>query len=180
MQFEPEEGDYLITFPTGETSWMETQLGATYFYKDHSLGQLGVDFGFQYHSMPYYRLRNGSPSFVYFDASTYNVFIGGRLRSHRDRNWPWEAYARLIVPVVVANTDVFEGSGFGLEVGGGADHELIPGIYAGVWGFGQWFWMSTEFTHMPLSSGVGGSATVHEVDYSLLMFSVEARLTVRF
>ena len=181
MQFEPDPGLYEITFPIGQTSWLEAQLGGTYFFKELSMGSLGIDFGLQYHSLPYYRFRNGTSTFVYFDAAAYNVFAGARLQSKRNRKWPWEAYARISVPFLT-DSDVFEGTGFGLELGGGADHEIIPGLFVGVWGYWQLYLLSTEFTEMDLSSapGVPGSSRVNEVDYNLMMLSLEARLTVRF
>lgn len=178
--YEPNENDDPVTFPEGQSNWTTGRLEASYFFKQIPMGWLGLDFGVQLHSQPYYRLRNFDFVFNYEDSLMFDAFVGARIQSHKDRNWPWQAYFHVSVPFYT-NSDVFSGSGVGLELGGGADKELMPGLSAGIWGYVQQYFLWTEYPFLQQSTpGTPDQELIYESSYSLTSMTIEARLTVRF
>lgn len=180
LKYQPNANDNEITFPEGQANWTTARIGVTYNLKELSMGFFGLDFGAQVHSQPYYRLRNYQGTFNYEDARMLEPYIGARLRSHLDRKWPWEAYLHVSVPVYT-DSDIFSGSGVGVEIGGGADRELMPGLSLGIWGYVQQYWLDTDYIRLRDT----GPITDDDEDpftstYSLTSATIEARFTVRF
>jgi len=169
-EFEVDRYDTTI-FDDGAANWFELQLSGTYYlWPLSNKWQLGLDMGLQYHGLPYYRTREGTGNYVYFDNDLYALHAGLRLESSRAQKWPWEVYARLVVPVL-AGDDFELNSGFGYDLGMSVDRRLTPGVSIGAWAQVEGMLLDTAFSNQQIS---------YQMDYTIALVSVGAKLSVGF
>lgn len=156
-------------------NWLQGQVSVLWYaetVKFTKKGRWAFDLGLQLQQLPYFRERPGGlANLTYFDSSTYNLHVGLAYQRFKNREWGYEFYGRYLYPVTSGDTFDIE-SGFPLffEFGGGVRRPLTPGMSLGIYSQLNYFSSDVSYTDV----------TKRDSSLDLLLFTVEARLMVKF
>ncbi len=157
-------------------NWLGVQVGAVWFMEALKLkkGKLGLDLGFQLQQVPFFRERPQFANYAYFDNSLYNLHIGVLYEGQYKRTWLYEMYARYLYPI--STGDAFDmNTSFPLmfEFGGGVKKRITQSLSFGVFGQLHYYSMAVKYANTNPTRN-------YDVDLSLALFTVDARLIVNF
>lgn len=166
-------GDASLT--TGDSfNWLEAQFAAIYFpdFLRGRRGRMGLDFGLQMQSLPFFRPRPGFINEAYFDNDTYNLHIGIYYQNRFKRLFDYEMTARYLYPISAGDAfDIESTLPLNFEFVGGIKRPLTKGLTLGIYGQFNNFMMDVSFP-------AGAQTAVS--DLTLMLFTVDVRLIGSF
>ncbi len=165
--------------------WYEFQTSVIWFSKILSFlktQNLGLDLGFKYQSLPFFRQRceedrNGDfiCHFSYFDSSIYSLYFG-LFYKNKFGKWDYETYGRYVYPVML-DEDAFEIDSLlpiNYEFGGVLRRPITKNISFGI--DAQFLFLGADvkyqYTDVEASDIIAG--------FDLLLFTMGARFILDF